>query len=137
MRVKIQFETGKPSYKGKGLWTLTKEFSDMKHLDNFIRYNCRTKGYLLDEVWYEDYPFNEGDTYYTIEEAMNHAEYKLLVSNGENPDRYVVVESCWDEVSEELFDQNRNRYLTWSRKEANEYASKLNDGVIIRHTEEG
>ncbi len=60
MRVKIQFETGKPSYKGKGLWTLTKEFSNKQHMDNFIDYICRAKGYLLDEVWILDRHTDEG-----------------------------------------------------------------------------
>jgi len=132
MKATLQFETGKPRYNGgKGLWTMTREFNDMRHLDNFIDYICRTKNYLLDEVWYTGgYPFNEGDTYFTIEETMSHAEYNLLVSNGENPERYVVVESCWDDVSEELFDEKPNRYMTWSRKKANEYAEKLNEGLI-------
>jgi hypothetical protein len=131
MKATIQFETGQVSYgKGKGLWTLTKEFTDHKHMDNFIAYICKSKNYLLDEVWYESYPFNEGDTYYTIEETMNYGEYKLLIDNQENPERYVVVESCWDEVSEELFDENPNGYMTWSRKKANEYAEKLNEGTI-------
>jgi hypothetical protein len=132
MKATLQFETGKPRYNGgKGLWTMTREFNDMRHLDNFIDYICRTKNYLLDEVWYTGgYPFNEGDTYYTIEQTMSHAEYNLLVSNGENPERYVVVESCWDDVSEELFDKKPNRYMTWSRKKANEYAEKLNEGLI-------
>jgi len=131
MKATLQFETGKPRYNGgKGVWTMTREFKDMRHLDNFIDYICRTKNYLLDEVWYTSYPFNEGDTYFTIEETMNYAEYNLLVSNGENPERYVVVESCWDDVSEELFDEKPNRYMTWSRKKANDYAEKLNEGLI-------
>lgn len=130
MKATLQFETGKPALRGKGLWTMTREFKDMRHLDNFIDYICRTKNYSLDEVWYDSYPFNEGDTYYTIEETMNYAEYNLLVSNGENPERYVVVESCWDDVSEELFDEKPNRYMTWSRKDADKYSEKLNNGTI-------
>ena len=59
------------------------------------------------------YPFNEGDTYYTIEKAMSDAEYNLLVSNGENPQRYEVVTSCWDDISEEMHDENPDRkYFT-------------------------
>lgn len=130
MKATLQFETGKPALRGKGLWTMTREFNDMRHLDNFIDYICRTKNYSLDEVWYDSYPFNEGDTYYTIEETMNYAEYNLLVSNGENPERYVVVESCWDDVSEELFDENPNRYMTWSHEDADKYSEKLNNGTI-------
>lgn len=60
MTATIQFETKKPSYKGKGLWTLTKEFNDEQHMDNFIAYICRTKGYLLDEVWVHDRHTDEG-----------------------------------------------------------------------------
>jgi hypothetical protein len=52
MKATLQFETGKINYgKGKSLWTLTKEFKDQKHMDNFISYICRTKGYFLDEVY--------------------------------------------------------------------------------------
>lgn len=52
MKVTLQFETGKPRFgRHKGLWTLTKEFKDEKHMDNFISYIIRTKGYMLDEVY--------------------------------------------------------------------------------------
>jgi hypothetical protein len=52
MRATLQFETGKVSYgRGKALWTMTKEFKDEKHMDNFIAYICKTKGYYLDEVY--------------------------------------------------------------------------------------
>ncbi len=55
MKVTLQFETGKPRYNGgKGLWTLTKEFKDEKHMDNFISYIIRTKGYMLDELYYDE-----------------------------------------------------------------------------------
>lgn len=55
MKATIQFETGRPSYDGrKSLWTIDKEFNDKYHMDNFIAYICRTKGYLLDEVWVYD-----------------------------------------------------------------------------------
>ena len=32
-------------------WSMKKAFNDERHLDNFIEYICRTKGYTLDEVW--------------------------------------------------------------------------------------
>ena len=33
-------------------WYVTKEFTDKKHMNNFINYICRTKfGYTLDEVF--------------------------------------------------------------------------------------
>ena len=72
------------------------------------------------------YPFTNGDTYFTIEE-VNWAEYKLLIMNGENADRYEVVESTWDFVSEELHDENPNRFVTSSRARAEEYAEQLNE----------
>ena len=46
MKATIQFETG------SGLWTVQREFNDETHVDNFIKYINRTKGYFLDEVWY-------------------------------------------------------------------------------------
>lgn len=114
----LQFETGKPSYRGKGLWTMTKDFADLRHLDNFVTYICRTKGYLLDEVYYNSgYPFTEGDTYYTIETTLDGA--------------YHVVESVWDDVSEEIYEENKHHYYTWNRKSAEDYAERLNDGRII------
>ena len=30
-----------------------REFNDKKHIDNFINYDNREWGYLLDEIWYE------------------------------------------------------------------------------------
>jgi hypothetical protein len=55
MKATLQFETGKIPYgRGKPLWTLTKEFKDQKHMDNFIAYIHRTKGYYLDEVFLEE-----------------------------------------------------------------------------------
>lgn len=102
-QVTLQFETGKKSHKGKSLWTLTKEFNDLRHCNNFIAQICRTKGYFLDELWYESgFPFNEGDTYYTIEDNE-------------------VVMSCWDSISEELFHKNKLYFVT--KAEAQRFAS--------------
>lgn len=116
MKATIQFETGSVSYSNrKGLWTLTREFENLRHLDNFIDYICRTRGYYLDELYYQDYPFREGDTYYTVEE---------------NGDQYEVVKSCWDDVSEEIYDENPHGYMTWSFKKAKDYAEQLNKGLI-------
>lgn len=104
----IQFETGQGR---TGMWAMTKEFTDQRHLDNFCGYIRRTKGYLVDEVWHvSGFPFNEGDTYFTIE-------------NGE------VVESVWDDVSEELYDDRK--FYTWNRKAAERYAEGLMNGSII------
>jgi len=37
--------------KGRRWATDYKEFNNAKHLDNFIAYIERTKGYMFDEVW--------------------------------------------------------------------------------------
>jgi len=49
-KAQIQFYTG--SAWGRGTWDCTKTFNDEGHLDNFIAYIERTKGWNLDEVWY-------------------------------------------------------------------------------------
>lgn len=64
-----------------------------------------------------EYPFNEGDTYYTLE-ALPLNEIKLLEANGENPYLFTVVESCWDEISEEMHDENPNEPYFKTREEA-------------------
>ncbi len=52
MNATIQFETLKEkSSGGKLLWTITKDFNDERHMNNFIDYICRTKGYNLDELY--------------------------------------------------------------------------------------
>ena len=62
--------------------------------------------------WFEfeqsKYPFKEGDTYYTIE-------------LGE------VVESCWDDVSEEIHDENPNMRYFKTREEAKKDIKKMLD----------
>lgn len=64
-----------------------------------------------------EYPFNEGDTYYTLE-GLSLKEIMLLNSNGENPYIFRVVESCWDEISEEIHDENPNEPYFKTREEA-------------------
>ena len=122
LQATIQFDTRRVRYGGgKSLWTITKEFNDVRHLDNFITYIHKKKNYLLDEVWYTGgYPFNEGDTYYTIEKAM--AEDDTI--------HYVVIESVWDDVSEELYDQDKFKFYTYKREAAEEYANDLQTGRI-------
>lgn len=51
------------------------------------------------------YPFNEGDDYWTIE-------------NNE------IVWSCWDEMSEEMYDKNPNTKLFTSKEKAIEFLNK-------------
>tara|TARA_Y100000114_G_C11651926_1_gene274684 strand:- start:457 stop:711 length:255 start_codon:yes stop_codon:yes gene_type:complete len=48
-----------------------------------------------------EYPFNEGDTYYTLE-VVPVEEIVRLEDNGEDPYLYRVVESCWDENTIEM-----------------------------------
>ena len=48
------------------------------------------------------YPFNEGDDYYTIEDGE-------------------VIWSCWDEMSEELHNDNPNKQYFKIKKEAENY----------------
>jgi len=66
-----------------------------------------------------NYPFQERDVYYTLEDA-NQAEIRLLINNDENPYLFDVVESVWDEISEELHDENPNRRYFSTREEAEE-----------------
>ena len=52
------------------------------------------------------YPFDEGDTYYTIEDEQ-------------------IIESTWDFVSEEMYDENPNQEYFTSHKSASEWLSYL------------
>ena len=60
---------------------------------------------LHDYEW--NYPFNEGDTYYTIEHDT-------------------IVESVWDEESKELYLSNGNRIYNYSDQQ---YFSSLDEAV--------
>ena len=51
------------------------------------------------------YPFEEGETYYTIEYSNLH-------------EKYVVEESCWDDQSEVLHDENPDRQYFKTRESA-------------------
>ena len=48
----LQFYTGVTGRNPRGTWAMDKVFSDRKHLDNFIEYIKRKKGWNIDEVWY-------------------------------------------------------------------------------------
>ena len=63
------------------------------------------------------YPFNEGDTYYTLE-GIKFKELMLLNGNGEDPYIFEVVESVWDDVSEEMHDEEPNQLYFKTREEA-------------------
>ena len=54
------------------------------------------------------YPFKEGDDYYIIEEGK-------------------VVKSCWDDVSEEIYDIKPVRKLFKTKEDAQEYINNLKD----------
>ena len=111
-KVTLEFHTGRPSYgRSRGTWSMTKEFNDLRHCNNFIKYIERTKGYMLDEVFYEgDYPFNEGDDYWVIEDNT-------------------IVWSCWDEISEQLFDSNRIYFTSFY--DAEKYAEGMKNVKVI------
>jgi len=49
-RATIQFYTG--SAWGRGTWACAKTFNSEGHVDNFINYMKRKKGWNVDEVWY-------------------------------------------------------------------------------------
>ena len=49
-RATIQFYTG--STWGRGVWACSKTFNDEGHLDNFVAYMKRKKGWNVDELWY-------------------------------------------------------------------------------------
>jgi hypothetical protein len=44
----VQFYTGKGV---RGIWDMSKVFNDERHMDNFISFMERNKGWKLDEVW--------------------------------------------------------------------------------------
>ena len=49
-RATIQFYTG--SAWGRGVWACSKTFKNESHLDNFVAYMKRNKGWNVDELWY-------------------------------------------------------------------------------------
>lgn len=53
------------------------------------------------------YPFEEGDSYWTIEDDNE------------------IIESCWDYISEELYDENPNKKLFSSKQEALDYLTTI------------
>lgn len=96
----IVFETGTG---GENHYrSYTKLFSGARHLNNYIDSVIRKRGWYLDELFINDgYPFKEGDTYYTVEDSK-------------------IVKSCWDDVSEEMYDKRTQYFDTYQR--AHEYA---------------
>lgn len=46
MRTTLKFKTTEATD-----WLMVREFKDEGHMNNFIDYICRTKGYTLDEVY--------------------------------------------------------------------------------------
>tara|TARA_R110002167_G_scaffold206622_1_gene410627 strand:- start:97 stop:507 length:411 start_codon:yes stop_codon:yes gene_type:complete len=59
----------------------------------------------------KEYPFTEGDTYWTIEELAGHR-------NLDGSRVIAVSESCWDDQSEEIHDQDPNKIYYQSKKHA-------------------
>ena len=54
MKATVQFYTGITARNPRGTWAVRKTFKDNRHLDNFIDYIQRTKGWNLDEVWVDE-----------------------------------------------------------------------------------
>jgi hypothetical protein len=96
----------------------------LKTVDETIEYMINVKK-IKDKRNGVVYPFDEGDDYWTIEEMMDYGEYKLLVNNNENPERYKVVWSCWDYESEQMHDENPNQEYFMSEKSAIQKLVKL------------
>ena len=69
----------------------------------------------------ERYPFKEGDDYYIV------MKYKDKVYNLH---KYEIIWSCWDDVSEELYNIDRRRKLFRTRNEAQEYISNLKKEIL-------
>ncbi len=72
-------------------WVVTREFNGLAHYENWSNH-MTSIGYVYDEsfVSYDSgAPFDEGDTYYTIEDGN-------------------VIESCWDDVSLTDFQMSPN-----------------------------
>ena len=65
----------------------------------FIKENNK---YICGSCGDREYPFNEGDDYYTIEDGE-------------------VIWSCWDDISEELHNDNPNKQYFKTKKEAENY----------------
>ena len=57
---------------------------------------------------YGEYPFSEGDDYYTIEDGE-------------------VIWSCWDDVSEEMHDENPNKQYFTKSKDAVQFIRNQNN----------
>ena len=54
IRATIQFDNGKRGSwhrGGRRGWGVTREFKDQQHLDNFLAYMEREKGFTADEVY--------------------------------------------------------------------------------------
>ena len=76
--------------------------------------NERTRIKLI--IMKTKYPFEEGDDYYIV------LKYKDKVYN---LPEYKIIESCWDDVSEEIYDIDSSRELFKSREDAQEHINQL------------
>ena len=67
--------------------------------------------------------FREGDDYWTIEEGWaNRTIHEDGFDELDSPDGYgIIVRSCWDDVSEEMFKEDPNKLLFGSRATAYRY----------------
>jgi hypothetical protein len=86
---------------------VTRDFNDLRHVENYIAYIGRTRGYEVSEVWYNRGElFAEGDTFYHIEDVDG---------------RRVVREATWVSGDTTGYD-----FITSSRDEAQQTADIIN-----------
>jgi len=67
------------------------------------------------------YPFKEGDDYYIV---LKHKDRIY------NLHEYEILWSCWDDVSEEIYNVEPVRKLFRTRNEAQEYINKLKNKTL-------
>jgi len=77
---------------------------------NFLSVNPEQFEKIVTIIKDKEYPFNEGDTYWTIEEIVG--------SNLDGSRVIVVLESCWNDQSEEIHDQEPDKIYYQSKKHA-------------------
>ena len=71
----------------------------------------------------ERYPFKEGDDYYIV---IKHKDRTY------NLHEYEILWSCWDDVSEEIYNVEPVRKLFRTRNEAQEYINKLKKRITMK-----
>lgn len=67
----------------------------------------------------KNYPFNEGDDYWTLE-SHRHDDNKIC-----------AVQSCWDDISEELFDEDRSKLYFETLENVLKYCTDRYEVVVV------